>query len=32
LSEAKPGSGDGAEPSFPDFAALNPGYETAKPE
>jgi hypothetical protein len=31
LSAAKPGIGDGAGPSFPDFAALNPGYETTKP-
>jgi hypothetical protein len=26
LSEAKAGSGDRAEPLFPDFASLNPGY------
>jgi hypothetical protein len=31
LSRAKPGSGSRAEPSFPDFAALNPGYEATKP-
>jgi hypothetical protein len=30
LSRAKPGSGDGAGPSFPDFAALNPGYEAKR--
>jgi len=26
LSAAKPGSGNEAKPSFPDFALLNPGY------